>query len=92
MIRPSCNAGPDREIHPPAPVPSSATRRSSFYGELVLLAAQPALPVAIRLGQLDQPAGAPISARSCSPPLLLIVPGETPMTRLKARLNAASDR
>ena len=39
----------------------------------------------------SQPAAA-ISARSCSPALLLIAPGETPMTRLKARLNAASDR
>jgi DNA-binding transcriptional LysR family regulator len=40
----------------------------------------------------SQPAAAAISARSCSPALLLIAPGETPMTRLKARLNAASDR
>ena len=44
----------------------------------------------------DQPqtqlAAAAVSARSCSPALLLIAPGETPMTRLKARLNAASDR
>ena len=39
----------------------------------------------------SQPAAA-TSARSCSPALLLIAPGETPMTRLKARLNAASDR
>jgi hypothetical protein len=39
----------------------------------------------------SQPAAA-ISVRSCSPALLLIVPGATPVTRLKARLNAASDR
>ena len=37
-------------------------------------------------------AGGGEQRRSCSPALLLIAPGETPMTRLKARLNAASDR
>ena len=40
----------------------------------------------------SQLAAAAIGARSCSPALRLIAPGETPMTRLKARLNAASDR
>ena len=37
-------------------------------------------------------AAAALSARSCSAALRLIAPGETPITRLKARLNAASDR
>ena len=47
-----------------------------------------------RLGRdsRSQPAAAAISVRSCSPALLLTAPGETPMTRLKARLKAASDR
>jgi len=47
---------------------------------------------AVTPADLNQSAASPISARSCSATRRLTAPGETPMTRLKARLNAASDR
>jgi hypothetical protein len=62
--------------------------RASFAGEKVVDSRHAKL---LHEHSHSQPATA-ISAGSCSPALLLIAPGETPMTRLKARLNAASDR